>query len=70
MNPVQTEVHKIMCDYLNYMGKKMWESPKVFVHRQRLIKSPAEIALMQKSCDVASEAIVRTIQASYPGKYF
>ncbi|KAJ3651342.1 hypothetical protein Zmor_017391 [Zophobas morio] len=67
MNPVQTEVHKIMCDYLNYMGKKMWESPKVFVHRQRLIKSPAEIALMQKSCDVASEAIVRTIQASYPG---
>jgi Xaa-Pro aminopeptidase len=45
----------------------MWESPKIFMHRQRLIKSPAEITLMQRSCDVASDAIIKTIQSSYPG---
>jgi Xaa-Pro aminopeptidase len=67
MNPVQVDVHKIMCEYINYLNQKMWESPKIFVHRQRLIKSPAEITLMQRSCDVASDAIIKTIQSSYPG---
>lgn len=68
MNPIQNDVHKTMCDYLNYMRQKVWESPKVFLHKQRLIKSPAEIALMQKSCDVASDSIIKTIKFSYPGK--
>ncbi|RZC33528.1 Xaa-Pro aminopeptidase 3, partial [Asbolus verrucosus] len=67
MNPVQDDVHRLMCDYLNYMKQKMWESPKIFVHKQRVIKSPAEIALMQESCDIASEAIVKTVGASRPG---
>ncbi|EEZ97679.2 xaa-Pro aminopeptidase 3 isoform X1 [Tribolium castaneum] len=67
MNPVQIDVHKTMVDYLNYMRQKMWESPKVFIHKQRLIKSPAEVALMQQSCDIASRAIIETIKASHPG---
>ncbi|XP_044262173.1 xaa-Pro aminopeptidase 3 [Tribolium madens] len=67
MNPVQIDVHKTMVDYLNFMRLKMWESPKVFIHKQRLIKSPAEIALMQQSCDIGANSIVETIKASRPG---
>lgn len=67
MNSIQIDVHKVMIDYLNYMRRKLWESPKIFIHRLRLIKSRAEIALMQESCNVASDAIVKTIKTSYPG---
>lgn len=45
----------------------MWESPKPFIHRLRLYKTPAEAALMQASCKIASDAINATIASSYPG---
>lgn len=67
MTPIQAETHKIMFDFLNCMPQKMWESPKVFVHRQRLIKSSAEVELMQKSCDIAGKAIEDTIAFSSAG---
>lgn len=43
------------------------ESPTVFVHRERLIKSPAEIQLMRRTCDIAATAINRTMHESQPG---
>lgn len=43
------------------------ESPTSFIHRQRLIKSPAEINLMRRTCDIASHAINQTIRESKPG---
>lgn len=45
----------------------MWEAPNYFIHLLRVIKSPAEIVLMQKTCDVASQAIIETIRSSKPG---
>lgn len=45
----------------------MWESPKPFIHRLRLYKSPAEVALMQASCRIASDAIAATIASSHSG---
>lgn len=68
MTPVQSVVHKVMCDYLNEIIHKMWESPKPFIHKLRVFKSPAEVELLQKSCDIASEAFIRTIADSKPGK--
>lgn len=43
------------------------ESPMKFLHELRLIKSPAEINLMRKTCEVASNAINETMQNSKPG---
>lgn len=68
MSPVQVAVHKAMCDYLGEIYNKIWESPKPFVQRLRLYKSSSEVKLLQKSCDVASEAFIKTISNSKPGE--
>lgn len=68
MSPVQVSVHKVMCEYLSDIFNKVWESPKPFVHKLRLYKSRNEVALLQKSCDVASEAFVKTMSSSRPGE--
>ncbi|XP_022905515.1 xaa-Pro aminopeptidase 3 [Onthophagus taurus] len=67
VNVVQPSVHKILTS--NYRGNvnKIWEAPKEFLHKLRLIKSPAEIQLMRKSCEIASRGISETISASKPG---
>lgn len=44
------------------------ESPMKFLHELRLIKSPAEINLMRKTCEIASEAINKTMQNTKPGE--
>lgn len=67
VNPVQPKVHEILSSFFKTTQNKCWESPKAFIHRLRVIKSPAEQLLMQKSCDIASDAIVRTITSSKPG---
>ncbi|GJQ74514.1 hypothetical protein Trydic_g21381 [Trypoxylus dichotomus] len=67
VNPVQPKVHEILSGFFKTAENKCWESPKAFVHRLRVIKSPAEQMLMQKSCNIASEAIVKTIKSSKPG---
>lgn len=68
MNPVQIGVQQIMHDYLNNIVKKMWESPRLFLHKLRLYKSQSEVALMQKTCDIASDAISETIKMATPGR--
>ncbi|KAF2901085.1 hypothetical protein ILUMI_05141 [Ignelater luminosus] len=67
ITPVQKNIHKVMQDFLNEKFNKLWESPNRFIHQLRLIKSPAEIKLMQKSCDIASDAIAKTIRFARPG---
>lgn len=37
------------------------------MHRQRVIKSPSEIQLMRKTCEIASNAINQTMRDSKPG---
>ncbi|XP_021937310.1 probable Xaa-Pro aminopeptidase 3 isoform X2 [Zootermopsis nevadensis] len=67
MNPAQPDVHRILREFLGDTWNKMWESPKPFIHRLRLHKSTAEVALMKASCKIASDAINATIASSYPG---
>ena len=68
MNPTaQNDVHNIMRKLLNDKKDKLWEPIKQLCHRLRLIKSDAEIQLMQKTCDIASDAIRNTIAFSKPG---
>lgn len=51
----------------NSDAAKHIESPTVFIHRERLIKSPSEIELMRRTCDIASSAINQTMMESKPG---
>lgn len=44
-----------------------FQNPTKFLHEQRVIKSPAEIELMRKTCLIASEAINGTMQQSKVG---
>lgn len=43
------------------------KSPTGLLHELRVIKSPAEIELMRKTCRIASEAVNKTMQQSRPG---
>lgn len=49
------------------LGTEKFESPMKFIHHLRLIKSPAEINLMRKTCDIAGSAINHTMKVSRPG---
>lgn len=51
----------------NSEATKHCESPTVFIHRERLIKSPSEIQLMRRTCQIASDAINRTMKDSKAG---
>lgn len=64
---VHPTVNNIMSSFLQEKSKCL--SPKRFIHKLRLIKSPAEIKLMRKSCDIASDAFVSTITTTRPGIY-
>ncbi|XP_058444642.1 xaa-Pro aminopeptidase 3 [Malaya genurostris] len=43
-------------------------SPLALLHKLRVVKSPAEIEQMRRTCQIASTAINRTIQESEPGQ--
>lgn len=45
------------------------ENPTKFVHTLRWTKSDAEIELMRKTCEIASDAINLTMEKSLPGIY-
>lgn len=57
------DVQKIVTD----VGKSgVLRSPVGLIHKLRLIKSPTEMELMRRTCQIASAAINRTIQESAP----
>ncbi|XP_055588503.1 xaa-Pro aminopeptidase 3-like [Uranotaenia lowii] len=60
------DIRKTVDDTLTRSGAL--RSPVSLVHQLRVIKSPAEIELMRKTCQIASAAINRTIQESKPGQ--
>ncbi|XP_014477956.1 PREDICTED: probable Xaa-Pro aminopeptidase 3 [Dinoponera quadriceps] len=64
---VQPILHKKLCQLIGLTDNQIFASPKTLFHQARLIKSACEIDLMRRSCEIASEAIRRTIQASRPG---
>lgn len=67
MDALQPGLDRLVRDLRQSSLNIRMESPKRFVHKLRLIKSPAEINLMKKSCEIASEAINDTMAFSKPG---
>lgn len=66
MSPIQTDVQKLMQEVFRSDSRRLWESPKPFIHKLRVKKSPAEIELMNKTCIIASKAIESTISSTKP----
>lgn len=64
----QRSVTEVINSLVNNTTSKRLEAPTSFIHKQRVIKSDAEIKLMRKTCQIASESINKTIQNSKPGK--
>ncbi|XP_051158781.1 xaa-Pro aminopeptidase 3-like isoform X2 [Leptopilina boulardi] len=64
---VQPELDEKLRRSLKIIDNKLFHCPKTMFHQLRLIKSKAEINLMQKSCDIASLAISKAINLSKPG---
>lgn len=64
---VQQETQEKLSEILKSSDRPIFDSVKTLIHEIRLIKSRAEIELMQKSCDVASAAIAKSIEWSKPG---
>lgn len=64
---LQTQLHTKLNELVKISNIQKFVSPKILFHLVRSIKSQSEINLMQKSCDVASMAIKKTIQSSKPG---
>lgn len=52
---------------LSLIRNQSLESPVPLVHKLRVIKSPAELELMRRTCSIAAHAINWTIQSSRPG---
>lgn len=67
---IQPSVDKIVSELVRDSNNVQVESPRRFIHNLRLFKSPAEIKLMKRSCEIASEAINQTIAFSNTGKCF
>ncbi|KAG5897058.1 hypothetical protein JTB14_025874 [Gonioctena quinquepunctata] len=67
MTPVQKCVHDTITNYMKEFCNHKFENPKPFLHRLRLHKSPSEIALMQKACDITAQAFRETMFCSRPG---
>ena len=66
-NIIQSELHRKLMHLIKVADNQIFSCPKTTFHQIRSIKSKAEIALMQKSCDIASEAIAKTISVAKPG---
>lgn len=66
----KNNVYEVICTVMETLGTKSLESPKPIFHKIRLYKSTAEIALMQKACDITAEAFIDTISCSKPGEFY
>ncbi|KAK2587546.1 hypothetical protein KPH14_003679 [Odynerus spinipes] len=64
---LQAQLHAKLNELVKVSNVQKFVSPRSLFHEVRSIKSQSEINLMQKSCDIASMAIKKTIQTSKPG---
>nr|KAF7412943.1 hypothetical protein H0235_012794 [Vespula pensylvanica] len=62
-----TNLHTKLNELIRTNNIQKFTNPRNLFHKVRSIKSQSEINLMQKSCDVASMAIKKTMQVSKPG---
>ncbi|XP_019886845.1 xaa-Pro aminopeptidase 3 isoform X2 [Ooceraea biroi] len=66
VDAIQPILHRKLCQLIKLTDNQMFASPKMLFHQIRLIKSTCEIELMRQSCQIASDAIAKTIQCSRP----
>ncbi|KAL7303563.1 hypothetical protein TKK_0003722 [Trichogramma kaykai] len=64
---IQTKIHNKLNEIVKLSHRQSFNCPKTLVHQLRLIKSPSEIELMKKTCEIASKAIAKTMEVSVPG---
>jgi len=65
LEPRNQEVHNVMTQVAaerSSLGSM--DSPRPAIHQLRSVKSPAEVKLMKKSCQVGAEALKKTIEAT------
>ncbi|KAJ8681468.1 hypothetical protein QAD02_017255 [Eretmocerus hayati] len=64
---IQQDLHEKIIQRRKSSSIQGFNCPKPLIHQVRAIKSQAEINLMRKSCEIASEAISKTMDISKPG---
>lgn len=65
MEPKNNDVHKLLLNFIQQTSSiNNLDSARPALHNLRVIKSPAEVALMRETCAIGSEAMRRTIRRS------
>jgi Xaa-Pro aminopeptidase len=68
MKPVHPEFHsKYFMEFMKLNRHGFTENPRGLMQTLRLFKSDSEIKLMQKTCDIASAALMETMKYSHVG---
>ncbi len=68
LRPVHVGFHnQHLADFISANKGGFVESPRTLLHKQRLVKSPSEIALMGKTCNIAANAFKEVMKYSRPG---
>lgn len=66
--PSHVEYHqKYVVKILSETGCRLVKSPRGIIQHLRLVKSPAEVELMRKTCEIASKGFVEVMKFSKPG---
>ena len=63
LNPNNHEIHRLLHPWISGGRQGKMESAKPHIHNLRVIKSPAEIELMRKTCEISSESIINTMKS-------
>ena len=66
LKPASAKLHHTMLAMINEGKHTVMERPTSIIHSLRLVKSPAEIQLMRRSCEIAAFAMTETIAFSKP----
>ena len=67
-NPSHREPHvKCVETFVKKHQTGSVQNPNILIQLLRVLKSPAEAALMQQSCDISSEAYKKVMAYSHPG---
>lgn len=68
LKPCHNNLHnRVLAQFLTQNRHTAMETTNQLVQALRLIKSPAEVALLKRSCEIASKAFQSVMQFSYPG---
>lgn len=66
-NPLHQKIHRSIAEAMMGIRKSEagYHSPKSALHETRVIKSPAEVSLMRRTCRIASDSIADTMRKTW-----